>query len=252
MSSNSRDIDEETFDAVPISKLHRRARAESSEMSPLSPLRTLSPLVISRQVAPSNPPTFPDNEENLSANALEGREMPFDEEAAERARREDEESIALARALMAEEAMAVSYRMSMDYLRHNRDQFSEEDLAALQAAMEDDEDDINDGDLPGDGMSYELMLRLGEQIGDVKSERWSRIAREKIEALPTFEFDHALTKEKDENDSDVKCLVCQFQYEDKECLRRLPCGHCFHAECIDQWLLGKNVCPYCRKTIVDE
>ncbi len=179
----------------------------------------------------------------------DGRADPDDEE--ERRQREEEESIALARALMAEEAMAVSYHMSVDYLLHNRDQFSEEDLAALQAAMEENEPDEEIEEDEDGGMSYDMMLRLGERLGDVKSERWSRIAQEKINKLPTFQFAPESVKDKDENDCTVKCLVCQFPYENKECLRQLPCGHCFHRDCIDQWLLSKDFCPYCRKPIID-
>jgi hypothetical protein len=170
----------------------------------------------------------------------------------------EEESLALARALMAEEAMAVSYAMSVDYLTHNRDQFSEEDLAALQAAMEEEDEDaaaaaeeVEEAEANG-GLSYDFMLRLGERMGDVKSERWSRVAREKIELLDTFEYDPATTADKDANDCAVKCLVCQFPYEAKECLRCLPCGHTFHSECVDTWLMGKNWCPYCRQAIVEE
>lgn len=178
-----------------------------------------------------------------------------DKERRDQARREEEESIALARAMMAEEAMAVSYAMSQDYLRHNRDQFSDEDLAALQAAMDDDQEEVEEFEEfeeGEDGMSYELMLRLGERLGDVKTERWSRVAKEKINSLPTFQFDPKAACDKDENDCEVKCLVCQFPYEKEECLRRLPCQHCFHSECVDQWLMSKDCCPYCRTAIVEE
>lgn len=189
--------------------------------------------------------------------SLNGVENNDDNEGSDshevRVRREEEESIALARALMAEEAMAVSYHMSVDYLRNNRDQFSEEDLAALQAAM--DDDDPSDGEIEegeeGD-LSYEMMLRLGEHLGDVKTERWKRIANEKITRLPTFAFCPQSALGKDENDCEVKCLICQFAYEKEECLRRLPCNHCFHKDCVDQWLQAKDFCPYCRTPIVDE
>lgn len=175
-------------------------------------------------------------------------------DAAERARREEEESISLAQQLMAEEAMASYAALSIDFLRHNRDQFSAEDLAALQAAMDEDQEEPEEGDngTDGDGgMSYELMLRLGEQVGDVKTERWTQVARGKIDALPLFRFDPETVRGKDVNDCDVKCLVCQQQYEKGELLRKLPCGHCFHAEsCVDQWLLTKDFCPYCRDPIM--
>jgi hypothetical protein len=178
--------------------------------------------------------------------------------ANERARREEEESLELARALMAEEAMA-SYAQSMDYLQNNQDQFSEEDLAALQAAMDEEQNqhavEINaeveealDDDDNGD--SYEFMLRLGERIGDVKTERWTQVAQQKIDILPIVEFDpKKLCMKNDVNDCDVKCLVCQEDYCKGEHMRKLPCGHCFHKECVDQWLLSKDFCPYCRTTL---
>lgn len=173
-----------------------------------------------------------------------------------RIRREEDESIALARALMAEEAMAASFQMSSDYLRNNRDQFSEEDLAALQAAMEEDEQEAQEAhgvveDEDG-ALSYEMMLRLGETLGDVKSERWAQVAQTKIEKLPTFTFHPDNVCGMDENDCRVKCLVCQFAYEKDEALRKLPCEHCFHSECVDQWLQTKDCCPYCRTAIVEE
>ena len=210
-------------------------------------------------------PSFDSEEQELdpsSPKARSDREQPAranDESDEDRARREEEESIALAQQLMAEEAMAVSYHMSVDYLRNNRDQFSEEDLAALQAAIAADEEEeqqedeeIIEATTSGEGMSYELMLRLGERLGDVKTERWARVAHEKIASLPTLKFDPKTAEGKDDNDCDVKCLVCQFPYEKDDILRRLPCTHCFHAECVDQWLKTKDHCPYCRTTIVED
>ncbi|VEU37936.1 unnamed protein product [Pseudo-nitzschia multistriata] len=183
------------------------------------------------------------------------------ESAQERALREEQESLELARALMAEEAMA-SYTQSLDYLTNNQDQFSDEDLAALQAVMNEEQHqhelEINadaeaaiDGDDNGD--SYEFMLRLGERMGDVKSERWAQVAQKKIDGLPIVVFDpENCSNKKDANDCDIKCLVCQEEYCKAERLRKLPCGHCFHVECIDQWLLSKDFCPYCRTTLEKE
>ncbi|KAJ0475866.1 putative transcription factor C2H2 family [Helianthus annuus] len=44
------------------------------------------------------------------------------------------------------------------------------------------------------------------------------------------------------------CCICLGEYEKKEKMGRLECGHRFHAECIKRWLLSKNVCPMCRST----
>jgi len=169
----------------------------------------------------------------------------------ERIRREQEESEALARQMMAEEAMA-SYNMSANFLRDHADNYSSEDLAALQAAMaeeDSEEEEFDEG--PSAELSYDTLLRLGERLGDVKQERWAMVAKEQISKLPTFKFstcEEATLKDRD--DSEVKCLVCQCPYEEGDLLRRLPCKHCFHAECVDQWLMNKDVCPYCRQAIV--
>ena len=168
----------------------------------------------------------------------------------QRIQREIEESEALARQMMAEEAMA-TYHMSIENLRNNAEHFSEEDLAALQAAMaeEDPEEDEAAESDNSHEMSYDALLRLGERIGDVKEERWAFVAQNKIEKIPTLLFHPSMAEGKDENHTEVKCLICQENYEEGEELRCLPCQHCFHKECVDTWLSTKDTCAFCRKSI---
>ena len=33
--------------------------------------------------------------------------------------------------------------------------------------------------------------------------------------------------------------------------RHLPCGHCFHAACIGEWLRRSPTCPVCRRASTD-
>lgn len=159
------------------------------------------------------------------------------------------ESIALARMLMEQEAIESYGALSADFLRYNSHQFSREDLAALQAAMAEDEGSDDGEEEP---FSYDVMLRLGESIGDVKKERWNLVASSEIAKLEEFKFLAQDAEGKDENDCSVKCLVCQFAYEQEETLKRLPCGHVFHSVCVAQWLKDNDICPYCRQTIVDK
>lgn len=159
--------------------------------------------------------------------------------------------------LAAEEAMA-SYAMSTEFLRQNADEFSSEDLAALQAAMAEEDPESNNEEVDnydddeGDSeeeLSYDALLRLGERIGDVKGERWALIAHEKIRQLPTLSWTQSMADGKEENHTLVKCQVCQFSYEEGDELRKLPCEHYFHRECVDSWLQTKDTCALCRKPI---
>ncbi|RPA96489.1 hypothetical protein L873DRAFT_1694515 [Choiromyces venosus 120613-1] len=45
----------------------------------------------------------------------------------------------------------------------------------------------------------------------------------------------------------VRCPVCQEDFEQGQDLRVLPCRHSFHPDCIDPWLLNvAGSCPLCR------
>lgn len=47
-----------------------------------------------------------------------------------------------------------------------------------------------------------------------------------------------------------QCAVCLEAYESGVLLRVLPCGHRFHVECIDSWLLRRSAaCPYCSSRV---
>ena len=207
-----------------------------------------------------------DEVENRDSNRYDSHTNDADEEAVEgeheeseeeRRIREEEESIALARQLMAEEAMS-SYAQSSNFLRAHANEYSGEDLRALEALMaeedpmnEDAVEEVDHDEEDGSNeLSYETLLRLGEQMGDVKTERWTLKAEQEIQKLNTLNFCFEMAKGKDENDCCVKCLVCQFQYEDGDCMRVLPCKHRFHSDCVDQWLRTKDHCPYCRQSIV--
>lgn len=173
-----------------------------------------------------------------------------EEELEEQRQDIEDESIALARQLMAEEAMA-SYQSSFQLL--DASQFSTEDYQAMQAAMMEDDDEqlmqLNEDDEEEAGNAYETLLDLSERIGDVKSERWAWRAPQEIAKLPFFVHQPTKTTR---DDSECKCLVCQCEYETGEQLCRLPCQHTFHADCVKPWLMKKDICPYCRQSIVAE
>jgi hypothetical protein len=47
------------------------------------------------------------------------------------------------------------------------------------------------------------------------------------------------------NDRNV-CPICLMQVEKNDLVRKTPCGHTFHSNCIDSWCLKTLNCPVCR------
>ena len=90
------------------------------------------------------------------------------------------------------------------------------------------------------GLDYESLLRLGQQLGEVKERGASP---EQIRTLPVKELDDG---------SEEVCAVCQSKYEAKEKVITLRCNHEFHQPCIDTWLQTNAVCPLCREPAFPE
>jgi chromosome segregation ATPase len=89
-----------------------------------------------------------------------------------------------------------------------------------------------------DNMSYEELLALEERMGNVKK----GLTKEQIEKLPKDKY----VKNKFIED---KCIICQYEFKNYEKLIVLACKHCFHPDCISQWLENKTTCPYCKGEI---
>lgn len=54
----------------------------------------------------------------------------------------------------------------------------------------------------------------------------------------------------DQNDADnPSCCICLGDLCKGEQCCRMPCGHEFHKECIDNWTTRKNQCPLCMQKI---
>jgi len=67
-----------------------------------------------------------------------------------------------------------------------------------------------------------------------------------IDSIETIEYDESQVG----SDASEKCCsICLADYENKELLRRLPCQHHFHKECVDSWLRVNATCPNCRQPI---
>ena len=47
-----------------------------------------------------------------------------------------------------------------------------------------------------------------------------------------------------------KCAWCQEEFTNGDRLSSLPsCGHVFHSDCIGEYMIRRNTCPFCRQPI---
>lgn len=50
---------------------------------------------------------------------------------------------------------------------------------------------------------------------------------------------------------DENCVICICNIEENEKIRKLPCHHIFHDECIMTWLSNHSTCPICKISLKD-
>ena len=89
-----------------------------------------------------------------------------------------------------------------------------------------------------DNMSYEELLALEERMGNVSK----GLTKEQIDKLPKDKFSKSKY-------ADDKCIICQYEFKNFEKVIALFCKHCFHPDCIEEWLKNQKVCPYCKSEV---
>lgn len=107
-------------------------------------------------------------------------------------------------------------------------------------------DQHSDLRLDVDNMSYEELLALEERIGNVSTGVSSEAMAQKLKKTRYSSLDAVVARYSQE--SDIKCSICQEEYEEGDELGKIECGHGYHSQCIQQWLVQKNQCPICKAT----
>lgn len=130
-------------------------------------------------------------------------EESLSEEESQRLQREREEreSQELIWQLMRQEQMDL-YEMQLQYMQNVTEGLSEEDRRALEEAMqennqlvqniqsyeeaEEEEEEVEEGEEDEENWDYERLLELGQALGDVKTERWRTRSKQIIDSLPVL------------------------------------------------------------------
>ncbi|KAM0914375.1 hypothetical protein ACQ4PT_011567 [Festuca glaucescens] len=96
----------------------------------------------------------------------------------------------------------------------------------------------------GHGPGGEADAALQRQLQQLFHLHDSGLDQAFIDALPVFSY-REVVGVGDKEPFDCAVCLCEFDSEDR--LRLLPlCGHAFHLNCIDTWLLSNSTCPLCR------
>uniref|UniRef100_A0A183VGE8 RING finger protein 11 n=2 Tax=Toxocara canis TaxID=6265 RepID=A0A183VGE8_TOXCA len=48
---------------------------------------------------------------------------------------------------------------------------------------------------------------------------------------------------------DAECAICMMEFLDGDAIRYLPCMHCYHVRCVDDWLMRSFKCPSCLEPV---
>ncbi|CAD8051424.1 unnamed protein product [Paramecium sonneborni] len=98
--------------------------------------------------------------------------------------------------------------------------------------------EYQDQEIDPDAMTYEQLLELEEQIGNVPK----GLTKQQIKQLPKRILNQ-------DNIPEDKCSVCLFEFKEEEKVRELPCKHIYHSNCIKNWLQNNKQCPLCKTEI---
>lgn len=71
------------------------------------------------------------------------------------------------------------------------------------------------------------------------------MSEENIQKIPRVEVSaHEVSK-------NLQCSVCMEDFKCRELVRKLPCQHLYHTDCIVPWLKMHATCPICRKILTN-
>ncbi|XP_057770462.1 probable E3 ubiquitin-protein ligase RHC1A [Salvia miltiorrhiza] len=99
------------------------------------------------------------------------------------------------------------------------------------------------------GGDYFIGPGVEEFFEHVTSDSRQRIpqpaSRSSIDALPTVKISRRHVR------ADSTCAVCKERFELGSRVRKLPCKHLYHSDCIVPWLQQRSSCPVCRQQIIN-
>ena len=102
-------------------------------------------------------------------------------------------------------------------------------------------------DIPEADLEFELEeLSRPNELQYRNLERRIKVEKYKYKPSTSKKNKEEEKKEKDERDA---CAICLVNLENNDKIRRLPCKHLFHSDCVMNWFKERMSCPVCRKDL---
>ena len=76
-------------------------------------------------------------------------------------------------------------------------------------------------------------------FNEKNDDKQKNIIKDKITLIPQVYY-------KENKFANFDCPICYDQFKEDEILKQISCGHIFHKECLGQWFLNNNNCPFCN------
>ena len=88
--------------------------------------------------------------------------------------------------------------------------------------------------------SNDNQVNIDKIINEENDKEENNKIKDKIKIIPQIYY----KKNEFENSN---CSICFDEFKDNELLKQLKCGHIFHQECLNQWLINMDKCPFCNQ-----
>jgi hypothetical protein len=89
-----------------------------------------------------------------------------------------------------------------------------------------------------------IFVQPGHNFSENTDFRNPPMQEEQIHSIPEFKFTQT-----GEHTEKKNCVICMEDFESQENVKLLACGHLFHSDCVNKWLLEKSTCPMCNTSI---
>jgi hypothetical protein len=104
----------------------------------------------------------------------------------------------------------------------------------------------------GDTTIFEIDIELGIHDHSISEDVRVVIPSRKFKKIPVHVALDAISDSENDNENEIKCLICQHHVVKLQKYTVLPvCHHLFHRKCIKKWLCKYRAqCPHCRQEVI--